>query len=472
MTTNTHGANDGLADGMVHFSNSQGTTSRGTLIHAGRAQVVFEVYNPYSIVQLSEVLRELRLHRRGRVIYQGRAMVSNLVSTGLMTLVSAALVDPWQDLSGLASPQSAAEEADRFLVEADAGDRLDDRFRLATGRLSGFLDDFHRWLDGTELTLSPTMVHGQKPSISRDLLEAIDARVGPRLDGLMLDFDAACAGIPPELANAYRTYAQRELHPLTLVSPWIHRCYSKPFGYAGDYEMLNMCLRDLYEGPTSYAKLLNKRILDQNPRRGYINRIDMLIARIRQEARRVAGTGSAPFRALSVGCGPANEVNRILREHPDFPGGCFDLMDFSPQTIDYCKARLAETCAATGRQVEAHFLIKSIHDLLLEARGRKEAPSSGYDLVYCAGLFDYLSDRICGSLTRLFYSWLRPGGMVVVTNVADNKPIQNVFELLLEWYLIYRDGPCMLKLTPGLGRQSIASDATGINIFLEVRHQP
>jgi len=54
-------------DSLVTFRNSQGAHARGTLMDLTRHAVVFEVYNPYSIVQLSEVLQELRINRAGAI---------------------------------------------------------------------------------------------------------------------------------------------------------------------------------------------------------------------------------------------------------------------------------------------------------------------------------------------------------------------------------------------------------------------
>jgi len=70
---------------------------------------VFEVYNPYSIVQASEVLTDLRIRRGERQIYKGSAVVSNLISTGLMLIVSASLNDPWSDLVDLSPGSGIAE---------------------------------------------------------------------------------------------------------------------------------------------------------------------------------------------------------------------------------------------------------------------------------------------------------------------------------------------------------------------------
>jgi extracellular factor (EF) 3-hydroxypalmitic acid methyl ester biosynthesis protein len=89
--------------------------------------------------------------------------------------------------------------------------------------------------------------------------------------------------------------------------------------------------------------------------------------------------------------------------------------------------------------------------------------------VYCAGLFDYFSDSICQRLTALFYSWIRPGGSVVVTNVDPSNPNRFQMEHILEWNLVYRDEEEMKKLVPPGSQYRIIKDQTGVNVFLYLR---
>ena len=469
MNGNTRGSTAPLADSVVLFSNSQGETARGTLVHITRTQVIFEVYNPYSIVQLSEVLQELRISRRDRTIYQGRAVVSNLVSTGLMLIVSAALVDPWADLAGLETAEGIGEETRRFLADWHRETAITPSFQLAVSTLANFLAELSRWLGGTEIQIAAGQ-ENQPRALQREFAEEVHGRVDETMRELFDRFENEARAIPEETFQVHKNFAQRELHPLTLVSPWMHRCFNKPFGYAGDYVMLNMVLDDHFQGPSTYAQVLNASLLATEPPQAYANRIDMLLERLVDETLRVSSTSDRSLRVLSVGCGPCNEVNRLIREHPGLAQRCdFTLMDFNEQTIDFARERLAETCRDTGTSVTANFINKSIHELLHEARGRRESFSETFDFVYCAGLFDYLSDRVCASLTRLFYRWLEPGGLVIVTNVENSDPIVNVLEYLMEWYLIYRDQTAMLKLCPGMGSQDVAVDETGINMFLQVR---
>ena len=79
---------------------------------------------------------------------------------------------------------------------------------------------------------------------------------------------------------------------------------------------------------------------------------------------------------------------------------------------------------------------KSVHQVLKE-RG-KQATHQKYDLVYCAGVFDYLSDRVCKRLMNILYDMLEPAGFLVATNVNTSNPNRNGMEFLLDWHLIHR----------------------------------
>ena len=85
-------------DPLISFKNTVGESVRGTIVKLQRKSLVMEVYNPYSIVQISEVLSELTIRIGNKVAYLGKAVVISLVNTGLTALVSVTLIDEWQDL--------------------------------------------------------------------------------------------------------------------------------------------------------------------------------------------------------------------------------------------------------------------------------------------------------------------------------------------------------------------------------------
>jgi extracellular factor (EF) 3-hydroxypalmitic acid methyl ester biosynthesis protein len=88
--------------------------------------------------------------------------------------------------------------------------------------------------------------------------------------------------------------------------------------------------------------------------------------------------------------------------------------------------------------------------------------------VYCAGLFDYLTDKVCTRLVEYFMSRSRPGGRILVTNVHSSNPEKNWMEHFLEWYLIYRDEVGLVGAMPaGLEVVETYTDPIGVNVFVE-----
>ena len=76
-----------------------------------------------------------------------------------------------------------------------------------------------------------------------------------------------------------------------LCSPFAYRTYQKPLGYAGDYEMVNMLLRNPQEGSSVFAKVLNVWFLAQPPAQAHRNRIQYLTQKLMEESARLRPQG-------------------------------------------------------------------------------------------------------------------------------------------------------------------------------------
>jgi len=445
----------------VTFRNSQGVAAGGTLLHLTRNVVVFEVYNPYSIVQLSEVLSDFRISRGERVVYSGRTVVSNLVPTGLMLIVSATLVDPWKDLVGLPAGEALRSEVADFVRDFDATHKLQPQYQLSVTNISAFLAELSRWLDQFELDAG-----GQRVD-DGPVIQTLRESLAPKIGDLFGTFESVAASVAPEESIAHKAFARRELHPLMLVAPFVHRTFTKPLGYAGDYEMVNMILRNPIEGPNTYARIVNTFVLSREPAEAHRNRIDFLVKLIEQEAAQARKQGRV-CRIMNVACGPARETERFIREHELAESCHFTLLDFNEETLRYTGGKLEDACKAAGRHPKREFVHKSIHDLLRESNKAVPAENT-YDIVICAGLFDYLNDKVCARLMKLFHAMAKPGGVVAVTNVHSSNPIRQFMEHLLEWHLVYRDEQGFLDLVPTEWKPEISIDSTGVNVFMVIR---
>jgi extracellular factor (EF) 3-hydroxypalmitic acid methyl ester biosynthesis protein len=213
-------------DSLLNFSNSQGIESRGTLMHLSRQSVVFEVYNPYSIVQLSEVLNNLSIRRGNRAIYQGRAVVSNLMNTGLMLIVSATLVDPWSDLANLAPGKLLRTEIETFIADWQGANQIiDPAYRVSVSIAGSFLEELSQWLSQGEIVSG---INDRQTSAEtvREFVGDVEGQVLPKLYQLFGRFEENAKNIEPDKVFVHKEFARRQLHPLLMCAPFLYRTYT------------------------------------------------------------------------------------------------------------------------------------------------------------------------------------------------------------------------------------------------------
>jgi len=249
----------------------------------------------------------------------------------------------------------------------------------------------------------------------------------------------------------------------------MHRIYTKPLGYAGDYEMMNMIWRNNYEGDSLFARLLNAFILAQAPAVSVRNRVEYMVARLIDEALRVTRSGERP-RIYSLGCGPAREVEFFLA-HPLSDRADFRLLDLDDETLVQTRRRMEAARQQFHRGASFEFVRKSALNLL-RTSDRDGAGSPGYDVIYSSGLYDYFTDRVCKTLNTVLYQQLRPGGVLIISNFDPSNPIRLIMEFIFEWFLIHRDARQMAGTAPEQADPEdcvVKADPTGNNVFLEVR---
>ncbi|MBA4148828.1 MAG: class I SAM-dependent methyltransferase [Verrucomicrobia bacterium] len=470
MENSTTKTEVGERNSFITCRNSQGLEIRATPLRMTRYLVVFEVYNPYSILQLSEVLQEFKIVMNDRVVYSGRAVASNLVNTGLVLICEATLDEGWIDVDVVApvhQPEKLQEEFREFLKEWEKIYRVTPEFKVVIAEIQTLLADLRRWMEQVELGVRSAA--GNRQETEREVIKELQQPLLPTVNSIFGRFEKIAESVPQDLQPLHRTYVKRQIHPLVLCSPFAYRTYQKPLGYAGDYEMVNMIMRSPHEGSSLFAKTVNLWFWNQAPAEAHRNRIHYLTARLDEETQRVVRLGRGA-KILNLGCGPAGEIQRFLSEYDICDRANFTLLDFNDETLQHTGKLLDELKRKYSRMTPIQMVKKSVHQVLKD--GSRNNGSEKFDLVYCAGLFDYLSDRICKRLMNIFYDMLAPGGLLIATNVDASNPNRQTMEYVLEWHLIYRNSAQLNALNPDNatpGSFTVKADITGVNIYLEVR---
>lgn len=454
-------------DPVITFKNSQGEVVRGTLTNLQRRSLVLEIYNPYSIVQVSEVLNDLNVRSGDRSIYKGKAVVTSLLNTGLMAVVSVVLIDEWSDLNVVRGDMTRiADEAERFVTDWESRFRIGRSYQVAVSETRSFLAETSRWADQADM--SGVLPRNEDGRIRSDVFLDLATPIMTKGAQYFSWIEDEIRSVPAEDVTAHHNFVQTALHPLLLRAPFVYRTFAKPLGYAGDYEMVNQLLGDPQQGTSTYFQVVNTQFIQAAVAEAHRNRITILVDYLKRAAE-LAEREQRQVSILNVGCGPAVEIQRFIETHPN--PGClsFTLVDFSQETLDYTRTCLEKAAREHGKTVSFELVHESVHDLLKKAVRRDENPDTKqFDFVYCAGLFDYLSDKVCARLLQYFVQRTRSNGGILVTNVHSSNPQIGVMEHVLEWHLIYRDEAMLESVLPEpRGTTRLYTDATGVNVFAE-----
>jgi len=444
------------------------------LVKLSRHRVVFEIFHTPAEFRTSLVLGDFRIVVDEQTVYQGRAVISSLINVGTGTVCEATLDDAWVDPEAqlLSLRKVGARSAfGHFLEQWRKCYMIRPEFKVVVADMQTFLADLRLWLDQVEIGIR---------SKSRDAADGVDEAVAaelgehttPALTSLFEKFEGALAGLEEDQPAAYQSFGKRQLHSLLLCSPFLHRTYSKPLGYAGDYEMVNMICSNPFQGGTLFAKVLNYWFLQQAPAQAHRNRIQFLVERIEAAALDAARAGRMA-QITSIGCGPAQEVQKFIRDSELADRVQFRLVDFNEETVAYTSALLQKLKQNHRRCTQIEVIRKSVHQILKEStRTDGRTQQSCHDLAYCAGLFDYLTDQTCHRLTNILFNSVSPGGTFVSTNVDVSNPRRLTMDYLMDWHLIYRNGRQLEALRPdclGAGDGVVSTDFTGANIYYTAR---
>jgi extracellular factor (EF) 3-hydroxypalmitic acid methyl ester biosynthesis protein len=410
---------------------------------------------------------QLRLSLRcdESVIYSGVGTIVRIAEGEQRVLLGVALKDSGVDVSRV--QRVAVRETVTERWQRSRGARpvevVAPAFRAWLAELASELDQAQTFLDREESEMASWDL-ATRQLHSDELLQAVAVDVVATMNRAGAELHQFVAKLDKEGHEVYRAVLQRQLGRFFARSPFLSRATGKPLGYAGDYEMMNMLYRDHREGATLFGKALNLYATQQPVARANINRIEFIGAKIRAA---IARKPEGRVRIASIGCGPAHEVFALLSAFPELgPRLDVALIDQEERAIAHCERTLAPLAARTNATIR---VIKASARRLLT--DQKLADALGVcDLVYSAGLFDYLADRSFAALLGVLHAAVAPSGTLLVGNVAEENPDRWAMEYFTEWFLYHRSPGDLrvqaAQLRPAPASVHIEAEPTGVNLFL------
>jgi extracellular factor (EF) 3-hydroxypalmitic acid methyl ester biosynthesis protein len=265
----------------------------------------------------------------------------------------------------------------------------------------------------------------------------------------------------PAVWRAASRYFHDRFGMLIDLSPFAARCFHKPLGYAGDFEMMNMVYRNESLGDTIFGRALSRAVLDSDAAQAVRHRMHYLAGKVTATAAR--GGPHRPARILSVAAGPAMELQLLLRNDPALlRAGRTEiaLLDQDSGALRHAREQIEALAAQARVEVTLRCLNTSIRTVIADGL------NGSYDLIYSAGLFDYLGDRTARAAGAQLVKALAPGGHALIGNFATANPTRPLMELVLDWPLHHRSASDLHQLFGGIGAGiTIEHEATGVNLF-------
>lgn len=428
-------------------------------------------------LEVGTVLPRLQVRFDNHEAYDGRARVVSVRTVDGKRVVGASLLDSLMNVddvlqlrdvkAGTCDLANLALTSRPWHVPGHA------TFKSLVAEHRLFLEDSVAQLDSVEKSLPWQAIHGSVETPARQaLIDRLRQDFVPEFLRFTYETDAALRQVEDEREwDRLRELSLRHLQPFFLQAPIMHRATTKPLGYPGDFEVMRDVYERPFEGPTLFAKAMHLAGGAMAAPQGVRNRKNLMRQTLLDLVARRAGTG-IPLRVASVASGPAQEIYETFLSLPavDTP---IEIVLFEQDrlALAFSQARLSRLVDATRfprtRIVYLHDSIKRLlHDpQIFDGFGP-------FDLVLCAGLFDYLPMPTAIRLARHLYADLAEGGEAWIGNLVPEHPCRWILEQHLDWRMIYRSHAEMLDMGHAAAASAelrIVEEPQRVNPFVVMR---
>jgi extracellular factor (EF) 3-hydroxypalmitic acid methyl ester biosynthesis protein len=288
------------------------------------------------------------------------------------------------------------------------------------------------------------------PTIDR-IHSALDAAEEMILDGavsegmtvLHRDLEEARRSCPPEQwhPSCRTVFDGHAMRRIVHQSPFAERAYTKPRGYAGDAVTMDFAyqVQPMPSGTTGLGRAIYEWEAGAQSCVSVRSRRDLCAEYLDDSINR-----SASPRILSVACGHLREAahSQALTR-----GKVKQLLAF-----DHDAASLAAVSSMYPEGV-VQTICGSVRDILAG-----KACFSGLDLIYSAGLYDYLPDSVAARLTARLFEFLNPGGKLLIVNFTPELTDIGCLETCMDWRLIYRTEADMTRIARRISSHSRSAE--------------
>jgi extracellular factor (EF) 3-hydroxypalmitic acid methyl ester biosynthesis protein len=225
----------------------------------------------------------------------------------------------------------------------------------------------------------------------------------------------------------------------------------KPNGYVGCYEMMERIYGRAHSGDPKHYNW-DRYCQTRAPSRAVRNRKDYFI----EEVHRAVGAASGKLvKLLNIASGPGRDLKELFDSCPQLRVEVV-CVEQDPRAI----AHATKVCAEHISHIE-----------FVQANALTFATERTFDLIWSAGLFDYLSDDYFNHLLRKLFERLNPEGELIIGNFCRTNPALPYMEFM-EWSLHHRTADELRSLAAEfapVASIAVRAEPAQVNLFLHLR---
>lgn len=264
-----------------------------------------------------------------------------------------------------------------------------------------------------------------------------------------------------EEADLMWGYLFKEIYPYFMRSHFAQRAYYKPKGYAGDFLMMEHIYRNIPAGDGTLGQVIDEYCLQRPGSLAIRGRRKLLAAQIAAHSKE-AGREGREFHVMNLACGPNRELFDFLADCPYSELINALCVDIDTEALHYTNQHVNTFPHRASIRLMSENVVKW-------AIGRSKQRIEPRDLIYSAGLCDYLDPRLFRALVSRCYEHLKPGGTLLLGNFAPYA--DSLFlDQLLKWELLYRTEEELLELMDGSpfgDNVHIIAEEENVNLFIK-----
>jgi len=212
---------------------------------------------------------------------------------------------------------------------------------------------------------------------------------------------------------------------------------SKPFGYAGDFKIIDAIYQN-YPVTNGFDRLFDNYF--------QMSAISVAVRNRKDDFKRfivdfINSSNEKDLCIMNLASGPCREIKEIISCNTfSDKNVVFDCYDNDVNSIEYAKNLLKNTENVNFTKENA-----------LKIAFRKDISTlidKKYDFIYSTGLFDYFEEKVATRAVENLRKLLKPDGVMAIATMRDkySNPSVHFMEWVGDWNLVYRDDDNFMKI--------------------------